>query len=217
MRQFQWQAFMFTFLFLIPGVIWYTQTGSLLVYFAENVPKGQFLYVLSKLAGMIVLTCIAWQMIVTLLSKLKMLPEYWLGVKHRTFGLFIVIAAATHILLFIAAVSMRQESMAWSLLLPSFKDFYHTHLTFGLFGLLILLVVAFAGANRKRIAQKWSVLTHRLYWLAMSFIYFHALVVGSESQSMAGLLVYVSLGGIVIVLGLAYSVKQLKVKMVAMS
>jgi len=215
MRNCQWPVLMFTFILLIPSAIWYTQTGTLAVYFTEVVPKGQFLYVLSKLAGMIVLMGIAWQVIVTLLSKLNMIPDYWVGIRHRVFGSFILLFAITHILLFVIAVSMRQDSVAWSLLLPSFKDFYHTHLTFGLFGLLILFVVAYAGAKRMSRYKKWSVLMHRLYWVATSFIYFHALVVGSESQSQAGLILYSSLAVIAVMLGLAYSIQQLRMKIVA--
>lgn len=214
MRNLQWSALMFIFLLLIPGVIWYAQTGSLSVYFTEVVPKGQFLYVLSKLMGMVVLMCIAWQIIVTLLSKLQIIPEYWIGARHRLFGSLILIFAIVHILLFVIAVSMRQESVAWQLLVPSFKDFYHTHLSFGLFGLFALFAVAFAGVQRMLQYKKWPVVLHRIYWVAISFIYFHALAVGSEAQSVAGLVLYLSLGVIVFMLGLAYSIKQLKTKLV---
>ena len=215
MRNLQWPTLLFIFLLLIPGVVWYVQTGTLTVYFSEDVPKGQFLYVLSKLVGMVVLMCIAWQIIVTLLSKLHVISEYWIGAHHRLLGAFIIIFALVHIFLFVIAVSIRQESFAWSLLLPNFKDFYHTHLSFGLFGMIGLFAVAFAGVRRVLRYKKWSVLLHRMYWVAISFIYLHALAVGSESQSIIGLVLYSSLGVVALMLGLAYSIKQIKTKVVA--
>ena len=185
-------------LLTIPVVIWLQQTGSLMVYLDGSAPPGQLPYVLSKLTGMMALTCIAGQIIITLASQLHITSTRWLGLSHRITGGAILLLVMTHYLSFFIAVTLRQETLALSLLFPNFSDFYHTHLTLGLFGLWLLCLVAFIGWLRSRKRPPWTERWHRLYWVVLGLVYFHALAVGSESQSLFGIVFYTILGLMII-------------------
>lgn len=187
-------------IFLLPALIWYRQTGDLSVYFSEQVPEGQFLYVLSKLAGMYALLCIAWQVIASLLNRLEIVQFHWMGLTHRMFGLFVVVLSLSHVLLFFSAVSLRQDAPAWGLLLPSFKDFYHTHLSLGLVGIWIMFLVMIAGIVRIRKISSRARKLHSAYWVSIVLVYLHALAVGTESQSKEGLVFYGVLGMVMLLL-----------------
>ena len=195
------------FLLAMPGVIWYRQTGDLSFYFSQQVPDGQFLYVLSKLAGLYALVFIAWQIIATLSTRVITLPVVNRRSQHRWIGSLVIILAVAHLLLFFAAVSLRQDAPAMGLFLPSFKDYYHTRLAFGLFALWALFLVAIAGLARLRGGDKISRWLHKSYWVAISLVYLHALAVGTETQSIAGIVFY-SLLGIVMLLLLMLSLYQ---------
>ncbi len=187
-------------IFSIPALIWYRQTGDLSVYFSEQVPQGQFIYVLSKLVGMYALLCIAWQVIASLLNRLEIVRFHWMGLTHRLFGTFVVVLSLSHVLLFFSAVTLRQGSPAWGLLLPSFKDFYHTHLSFGLIGLLIMFLVMTAGIVRIKKSSARARTLHSAYWVSIVLVYLHALAVGTESQSKEGLVFYGALGVVMLLL-----------------
>jgi len=191
----------FIIVFAIPIILWLQQIGSFTAYFDGSSPPGQLPYIFSKLVGMIALVCIAWQIIITLSNQLKIITVRWLGYSHRVFGAVILLFAISHFFLFFIAVTLRQDALALSLVLPDFRDFYHTHLTFGLFGLWLLCTVAVVGWLRSRKRTYWTEKLHSLYWVAIGCIYFHALAVGSESQSSAGFLFYAGLGLIMIGLG----------------
>jgi predicted ferric reductase len=199
---------------LAPGMIWYQQTGDLGVYlspeYASQVPSGQLVYVLSKLLGLYALSFIAWQLIATLSTRLGLGSLSWRGRTHRWFGTAVVSLAIAHMLLFVMAVSLRQGHLAWGLFLPDFRDFYHTHLTFGLLGLWTLLTVVGAGVVRHRKPRTPSRWLHKAYWVAIVLITLHSLAIGTESQSTAGLLFYGTLGGIVLVLFIAFLLNRFR-------
>lgn len=199
---------------LIPVLIWFHQTGDLSVYFNGAAPPGQFTYVISKLVGMLALVFIAAQIIFSLSHHLQLLNIQWLGRTHRWFGAAILLFAFTHALLFFIAATLRQDALALSLFLPDFRDFYHTHLTFGLFGLWSLIALAIIGWLRSKNRFSWATTLHRFYWVAIVLIYIHALAVGSESQTVTGLLLYISLGLVMAILGIWSLVRHCKIKWV---
>lgn len=203
--------------FIVPIFIWRQQTGDLSIYFDGTAPPGQLPYIFSKLMGMLALTIIAVQVIISLCQFLQIITVWWLGRTHLWFGVAVVIFSLSHLLLFFTAVTLRQESVAVSLFFPDFRDFYHTHLSFGLLGLWLLIVVAVIGRLRKKQRFFWLAKYHRIYWVAIVLIYFHALAVGSESQSPAGLLFYASLGSLMAILGLWSLARSFKVRQVAFS
>jgi predicted ferric reductase len=182
------------FLLTMPGIIWYRQTGDIGFYFSEGVPDGQLLYVLSKLAGLYALLFIAMQIIAALLGYLGNPLRLWQGRSHRLIGIVIICLAVAHMTLFFAAVSIRQDAPALGMFLPSFEDYYHTRLAFGLFALWLLFIVMVAGIMRFRGKAALARWMHKLYWVAIVLIYLHALAVGTEAQTSAGLLFYGLLG-----------------------
>jgi len=194
---------------LVPGMIGYQQTGDLGVYlspeYASQVPPGQLVYVLSKLCGLYALSFIAWQLIATLSTRLGLGSLRWRGRTHRWFGVVVVSLSLAHMLLFVMAVSLRQGHLAWGLLLPDFRDFYHSHLSYGLLGLWTLLAVAAAGLVRRRQPRSPARWLHKAYWPAIAVIILHAFAIGNESQTTAGLLFYGALGGVALVLIIAGS------------
>jgi len=188
------------FIFMLPCLIWYRQTGDISIYFTDEVPEGQLLYILSKLMGMYALLCIALQMIVSLIENPRILGVKWQAIPHRVFGGLVIIMAISHLLLFFFAVSLRQGSMAWGLLMPDFHDFYHTHITLGLFGFWILLAILVSGVARILFANSKISLLHNAYWVSIVFVYLHALSIGTDIQSSLGLLLYGALGVVILVL-----------------
>lgn len=199
-------------LLIMPGLIWYRQTGDIGSYFSEGVPDGQFLYVLSKLAGLYALLFVALQIMAALLGYLRTPLAPWKGNSHRLIGITTLCLAVAHLMLFFAAVSIRQDAPALGMFLPSFEDYYHTRLAFGLFALWGLLVVMVAGvmrAYRKETVTRW---VHKLYWVVIALVYLHALAVGTEALSMAGLLFYGLLGVLSAVFLLASLIRSLGAK-----
>jgi len=133
---------------------------------------------------------------------------------HGIFGSLIVILAMSHAVLFFLAMSERQGFPAWALLIPDFSSYYHTRLTFGLMGLVSLLAVSITGLLRLRQQFSFVKKLHNLYWLAIGFSYIHALSIGTESQTQAGLALYLTLGVIAIFLWILFMIKQLKTRAV---
>ncbi|MEA3302016.1 MAG: hypothetical protein U9Q75_01970 [Pseudomonadota bacterium] len=192
----------------LPAIIWHQQTGDISLYFTDAVPAGQLPYVLSKLAGMYALLFIALQIIVSLAGRLKLALIPHLRLLHPLLGAFVVLLALTHALLFFTAVSVRQGDPAWGLLFPGFRDFYHTHLSMGLFGLWILIAVMISGVVRYRSRSTFAKILHRGYWLSIVLVYLHALAIGTESQSLAGLALYSILGGVVLMMTTAWIIRR---------
>lgn len=184
---------------LAPALIWYRQAGDPGIYFSSAAPPGQLLYVLSKLAGMYALLLATLQLTLGLMNGLGMTAVSTLRRLHVLIGAGVVLLALAHAALFFSAVSLRQGYPAWGLLAPDFRDFYHSHLSFGLFALVLLLGVMLFGimrcGGRSRIARR----LHRGYVAVITLGYLHALAIGTESQSLAGLLLY----GVVGAAGLA--------------
>lgn len=198
--------------FLLPGTIWFQQTGNVSLYFTNAVPDGQLLYILSKLLGLYAFFFLMMQVLLSLSCRLQLLQISWMGKLHKVTGSMVFLLALTHWFLFFLAVSFRQDSLAWGLLLPNLSDFYHTHLSFGLIGLWLLLAVVMAGMLRLIRKSAYAPMIHRAYYLSIGLIYVHVLAIGTESQSTAGLVLYLGLGMVFILLLLAASMKQYKMR-----
>ncbi|MCW8194184.1 hypothetical protein F6455_05250 [Proteobacteria bacterium 005FR1] len=173
--------------FLVAVALWYSNTGPLSMYFAKGVPEGQLLYVLSKLLGTFALIGLTWQLLFALAGELQLVSPVSLRSWHHGLGFVVFALVLAHFLSFFAAASLRQNGVAWALWLPDLHDHYHTRLTFGLFALWMLMMVVVAGVLRMIWRGRLLAFIHRAYWLTIVFGYTHALTVGSEFQSQAGL------------------------------
>ena len=192
----------------LPAMIWQQQAGDLSFYFTDAVPAGQLPYVLSKLAGMYALLFIALQIIMSLAARLELMPLHRLRMSHPMMGALVVLLGVAHALLFFAAVSLRQGDPAWGLLFPDFRDFYHTHLSLGLFGLWILIAVMISGVARHINRSRFAKILHRGYWLSIVLVYIHALAIGTEAQSRAGMALYSILGSIVLMMLVVWLIRR---------
>lgn len=186
--------------FLLPGLIWYRQTGDLSIYLSNDIPDGQFLYVLSKLIGMYAFLCINWLLIVSLLEKTNLNQYFWLSLPHKILGVVAVALTITHFLLFLFAVYLRQGYFAWDLFLPDFHDYFHTNLSLGLFGLWLLLVVLFSGVFRAIFSKTAFRFLHSIYWIVIVLAYLHSFSIGTEVQSKWGVIFFGSLGVVTLAL-----------------
>jgi hypothetical protein len=175
---------------LAPALIWYRQAGDPGIYFSPAAPPGQLLYVLSKLAGMYALLLATLQLMLGFMNGLGLTTVSMLRRLHALIGAGVVLLAVAHAVLFFSAVSLRQGYPAWGLLVPDFRDFYHSHLSLGLFALVLLLAVMLTGIVRRGGRSRIARHLHRGYVAVISLGYLHALAIGSESQSLAGLLLF---------------------------
>ena len=196
----------------VPGMIWSQQTGELGLYFSNAVPKGQLLYVISKLTGLYAFFFLMVQLLLSISCRYQLIQLSWMGRLHKITGSVIVLMALAHLLLFFSAVSLRQDHPAWGLFFPNLKDFYHTHLTFGLIGLWLILAVGISGIIRRIRKSPYAQMIHRAYFISVGLIYLHVLAIGTESQSSAGLAFYLGLGGLFVVLLITGLIKQQKIK-----
>ena len=151
-----------TAMMLAPVLIWYRQAGDPGIYFSPAAPPGQLLYVLSKLAGMYALLLATLQLLLGFMKGPGLTTVSTLRRRHALIGAGVVLLVLAHAALFFSAVSLRQGYPAWGLLAPDFRDFYHSHLSFGLLALVLLLGVALSGIMRRGGRSRTARLLHRV-------------------------------------------------------
>ncbi|MFT7389197.1 MAG: hypothetical protein ACI8VC_002462 [Candidatus Endobugula sp.] len=198
--------------FSMPLLIWYRHTGDLSVYFSPSTPPGQWEYVLSKLFGLYAILLFSIQLIISLLGisplTVKAPTKKYLSPllskitsrHHKWLGMSVLLFVLLHLACFFIAVTLRQESLAWGLLVLKFHDFYHTQLSFGLMSFLGLLLIAIAGILRHRYRNSWLHSLHKLYLPVAILVYTHALAIGTEFQTALGMAFYGVLASVIIFL-----------------
>ena len=83
--------------------------------------------------------------------------------------------------LFVIAVSLRKDAFAFDLLLPDFRDFYHTAITLGLFAVMIALIAVAAAMLRHRFPACWKVV-HRAMLVVVIMGLIHGFLIGTETR-----------------------------------
>ena len=168
--------------FILPFALWHF-TSDVLSYVRYGAPTGQIGYVFSKLFGLYAVLLLWYQAVSTLLKNTayaSALPQ-WTFLRHRTLGSLTLLTIILHIVCFVTAVSLRKETIAWGLLLPDFKDFYHTAITVGLFGFVISLVAMAAALLRRRFPMVWQTI-HRAMVLVVLLGLVHGYLIGTETR-----------------------------------
>ena len=183
-----------TFVLALPLLSWLTAIGNPFAYFRYELPPGQVLYILAKLAGMYAFVLLWFQAMMALLKRDRLsgylVPEWTLD-RHRVLGIATILTAWTHFLCFFSAVSIRKETVASDLLLPQFQEgIYSFAVSLGWIALVGLTVVALTGLLRGRRQGIWA-LAHRLSMLVFLLAFFHAQMIGSETKT--GLWLFVHL------------------------
>ena len=177
-----WKKLLWSALFLLPFVLW-NLTSDVLNYFRYGAPTGQIWYVFSKLFGLYAAVLLWYQAISTLLKNTSYtnLLRQWTFLRHRILGSLTLLAVIMHIVCFVTAVSLRKGTIAWGLLLPDFRDFYHIAITIGLTGFIISLVAIAAVVFKRRLPKVWRVI-HRGMIMVVILGLIHGYLIGTETR-----------------------------------
>jgi predicted ferric reductase len=169
---------------VLPGVTWWSSIDAPARYLVDGVPPGQLLYVLAKLAGLYAMVLLWLQVLYGLLREAAWAvpARRWTVVTHRNLGIAVAVLAVLHAGLFITGVSLRAGHFASNLLVPNFGSAYYASMvSLGVTAAWLLIAVILAAALRRREGLQW-VWVHRLGPPAFAFVFFHSLLVGSESR-----------------------------------
>ena len=171
----------------VPAIIWLQSIDDITLYIEYDVPPGQIFYILSKLAGLYAVFMLCVQVILGLINRTPLAAKIgFLNIQfHRNFGLATFTVLLLHIVFFMTAVSIRQEHIAYKLLLPNLDNgFYNIAVSLGVFAFYGLLIVIMAGFVRKRLGSskktwKWI---HRISFIALVLTLAHCILIGSETR-----------------------------------
>ena len=181
---------------LLPLAAWLGMEGNPLVYWQYEVPDGQLVYVFSKLFGLYALLFLWLQTAWALLKDTDWagcFPAWRAGI-HQLLGLSVAAVIVCHATFFVAGVSLRQQAIAWNLLLPVFDHgYYRFMLSLGIVALGLLPVVIAAGFALRRNKRQWKLL-HWLAPLMFALAFVHGLFIGSETRFGIMSLLYVGMG-----------------------
>lgn len=168
--------------FILPFILW-NFTSDVVSYFRYGAPIGQIWYVFSKLFALYAVLLLWYQVLFTLLKGTHYYGLFptWSFLRHRIIGSLTLLLIVSHIACFVTAVSLRKDMPAWGLLLPDFRDFYHTAITVGLFGFFILLIAIGAALLRERFPSVWK-MTHRSMILVVGLGLVHSYLIGTETR-----------------------------------
>jgi len=191
-------------LFVIPGMTWLWNVGDIASYFMYTNLDGQFVYVLSKLTGLYAMMFIWLQLLLGLLkTQIKHLYGDVSSKVHSRLGISTLVLVILHVVLFVTAVSLRNDYFAWKLLVPEFSQgYYALMLTVGLGALIILLVSILSRGVLVNVNNSIKLWLHRLVFIAFYMILIHSYTIGTESRigvmNILYLLMLVSITGILI-------------------
>lgn len=173
------------FAIVLPVLLWLTELRGPLDHLRGNVPPGQSLYVLSKLAGLVALSLVTLQVALVVSTRLAVIASRLrarVRRLHPILGLFAALAIAGHVLLFAAAATVRAGHTAWSVVGFSFSaGSYEAGRSLGAIGFWTVVVTILAGIMLARHRNhEWL---RRLHVLTAGAVFAgagHAIWIGSE-------------------------------------
>lgn len=167
-----------------PLIVWLISVKNPVAYFTNDVPPGQAVYVVSKLAGLLALSTFWGQCMLALAGRAPVLREFptvRLGT-HKVLGFLTIALVLTHVLLFFGAASLRGGAPAWNLLWPNFSHgYYSSMVSLGLIALWLLLLGVYAGWRTAKGDRAWKKV-HMVWFGVFLLIFTHAYAIGSESR-----------------------------------
>jgi DMSO/TMAO reductase YedYZ heme-binding membrane subunit len=172
-----------TLLVTVPLFTWLWSGGNPATYLAFQVPDGQLLYLLAKLAGLAAVVLMSVQLALGISGGVKPAPDgrSLLGV-HRSLGLATFITVLLHATLFTVAASLRNRQVMAAYFWPDFSHgYYRSMIAMGALALMGLAIVISAGLLRKRFPRlgRWL---HRASVPVYALVWIHSLTIGSESR-----------------------------------
>lgn len=167
-----------------PLIVWLVSVKNPVAYLVSDVPPGQALYIVSKLAGLFAL-CTFWgQCILALASRTPVLREFP-SVRlrtHKRIGLLTLALVLTHVALFVVAASLRAGAPAWNLLWPNFSHgYYSSFVSLGLIAVWLLLLGIYGGWRLSKGDRAWKKV-HMVWFGVFLLVFLHAYMIGSESR-----------------------------------
>jgi uncharacterized membrane protein YkvI len=184
----------------LPGVTWLSTTGNIADYWRYDVPPGQVIYVLSKLAALYAFVVFWMQLIYGLLgpagrTRLRIERGHAF---HVNLGSTVIALVALHAALFVLGASVRTHTFASQYLTPSFASgYYRTAITLGIIAAVLVVIAVFCASARRLWRRVWR-LGHWAVIPAFALASVHSLLIGSESRIEPMTILY--MGGIVIAL-----------------
>lgn len=182
-------------LLAFPIGIWLSSIGNPSDYFIYDVPPGQRLYVVSKLAGLIAITLFWFQLILKLAIKTNLyeLRGQRNISQHKILGIIILAVTILHVALFISAVSIRSKHFALNLLLPDFTHgFYNAAVAIGVLVFWGLLLAVAMGIYQSKLYRSWKLAHQTVIGLFVLSI-LHSWLLGSETALLANQLLYLTM------------------------
>lgn len=175
-----------------PFSLWLYVTGNPGAYLQPQVPDGQLLYVLSKLAGLCAISLLGFQMILVCIRGLSR-KVGWSNRHHRLLGFAVFLMMLLHVGLFVSAASIRSEHLALGLFkIRVFQGFYDFMVSVGLVSACLMIGAVGMGFwfHRHR-SICWLQRTHVWFVLSMTTLaLLHSYSIGSETRSVPVVLFY---------------------------
>ncbi len=167
-----------------PVVVWWASVSDPLTYMRADLPNGQIMYLVAKLAGLLGFFLFWLQCMLALARRMPILnglPSSSLRL-HRVVGATTALLILAHVGFFVAAASTRSEHIAWDLLWPDFSHgYYRTNIGLGVIALWLLPIMLFAGWRLSRGRRGWKPL-HMVWPLVFGLVFVHAFAIGTESR-----------------------------------
>lgn len=183
---------------VLPVFIWWRSVGNPVVLFDGSTPPGQLLYVFSKLAGLVAITCIGLQLLFICISKgVRTNILRWSVKTHVWFGAFTLALIVLHIGLFFVAASLRSDHLAVGLFKIRLSNgFYDQMVSVGALSMYLLLVLLVAGIflyRRNSGTRKLKGVHRAIAWMVLLLSIGHSYAIGSETNTMVVKLFYMTL------------------------
>jgi hypothetical protein len=183
----------------IPGVTWISSVGDITAYWQYEVPAGQILYLLSKLAGLYAFVVFWMQLMYGLLGaharerlRVELGNEF-----HRKLGAIVCVLIVAHVALFISGVTVRTHHFASQYLTVSFSSgYYRSIISLGIIAALLVVVGVAAALVRHVFHRGWK-FGHWALLLAFGLAFFHSISIGSESRTSPVSALYALMGALV--------------------
>lgn len=193
----------------IPVTTWVLSVGNLGAYFSFEVPRGQILYLASKLCALAAIVLVSIQLALGLSGLVRSPLNVSAASRrlHRVLGLTTLLVVLAHALLFIVAASLRNQTLMLGYLWPNFSHgYYRSMVSFGTLALFGVVLTVIGGFLR----WKGRPLGRWLHWIALpsyALIWIHSLTIGSESRMGLMPLVY-GLLALLIATALVYRLRR---------
>lgn len=186
----------------VPASLWIYSVGNPLEYLETGVPDGQFLYILSKLAGLIGISLIGLQLVMLRFRQHANGGHFkWSMSSHKLLGLSLAVVVVLHVGLFVAAASLRSGHLALGpLSLRFFQGFYDQMISLGALAFYLLALASVVGVLIYKVPRfhRYRII-HIIAVFVMTLLAgVHSAAVGSETRSIPMMTFYALLAVILI-------------------